>query len=181
MYRYNGIQRLLHWLIALIVLGLLASGLTVWFLGFDGVTRLLGDERRDMLYEYHKTFGLIVLGLMALRLFVRLERGKPPYEYHIALPERLLSAIVQYLFYIALFAQPILGWLATDALDYPVEFFSWNIPQFITKDKEMGEALYQAHEYVGMALVVLIILHVGGALKHWFVDRDGVIDRMRPF
>ena len=152
MYRYNGIQRLLHWLVALMVIGLLASGFLVWYLGFDGVTSMLGDARRDMLYEYHKTFGLIVLGLMALRLFVRLERGKPEYEYDIGLLERLLAAIVQYLFYILLIAQPILGWLATDARSFPVEFFSWNLPDFIPKSPQMddmGKALYKAHTYVG--------------------------------
>ncbi len=181
MFRYTGVQRLLHWLIALIVIGLLTSGMLVWFLGFDDVTKLLGEEYRDILYEYHKTFGLIVLGLMAFRLFVRLERGKPPYEHEVNIFELLLSAVVQYLFYVLLFAMPILGWLATDALDYPVEFFSWNLPQFIAKDKAMGEALFEAHAWVGWALVILLFLHAAGAIKHWLFDRDGVMGRMRPF
>ena len=181
MFRYTGLQRLLHWLIALMVLALLASGMTVWFLGFDGVTSLLGDANRDILYEYHKTFGLIVLALMAIRLFVRLEAGKPEYEYLMSPLDRVLSAIVQYLFYLCLFAQPIVGWLATDALDYPVEFFMWNLPQFIAKDKAMGEALYEAHAWLGWGLVILAVLHIAGAMKHWIIERDGVMGRMRPF
>ena len=184
MYRYNGIQRLLHWLVALMVIGLLTSGFMIYFLEFDGVTRMLGEANRNLLYKYHKTFGLIVLALMALRLFIRLERGKPRYEYEINLAQRLLAAVVQYLFYVLLIAQAILGWLATDARSYPVEFFNWFVPDLIPRSGEMdqfGDMIYTAHAYVGWALVVLIVLHVGGALKHWLVDNDGVISRMRPF
>lgn len=181
MYRYHPILRLLHWVIALLVLALLASGMTVWLLGFDGVTRLLGEARRDMLYEYHKTFGILVLGLMAIRLLVRFEAGKPEYEEPPGLLIRAISGLVHYLLYVALFAQAILGLLATDAMDYPIEFFSWNLPQVITIDKPMGETLYLAHTYVGWALLVLVGLHVAGALKHGFVHHDGILSRMRPF
>lgn len=181
MHRYSGVQRILHWIVALLVLALLISGLFVWFLGFDGVTRLLGEAERDLLYKYHKTFGVIVLGLMAVRLFIRLERGKPYYSVAPSIGERLLAAVVQYLFYIALIVQPILGMLATDALDYPIEFFDWSIPGFIAKDEAMGKSLFLAHGYVGWALVVLTVLHIGGAMKHWLVDRIPFISRMRPW
>lgn len=181
MYRYHALLRLLHWVIALMVLVLLSSGMLVWFLGFDGVTQLLGAARRDMLYEYHKTFGILVLGLMAIRLLVRFEAGKPEYEDPPGLLVRGVSALVQYLLYLALFAQPILGLLATDALNFPLEFFSWDLPQVIAKDQKMGETLYKAHSYVGWALVVLITLHVLGALKHGIIHRDGVLSRMRPY
>ena len=181
MYRYHPILRLLHWVIALMVLGLLASGMTIWFLGFEGVTNLLGEANRNLLYEYHKTFGLLVLGLRAIRLLVRFEAGKPDYEDPPGLLVQALSGLVHYLLYVALFAQAILGLLATDALNFPVEFFHWDLPQFIAKDQKMGEMLYLAHTYVGWALVVLVSLHILGALKHWLIHRDGVMGRMRPF
>ena len=181
MYRYHGLLRLLHWVIALMVLGLLASGLTIWYLEFDGVKALLGSANTNMLYEYHKTFGMLVLGLMAIRLLVRFEAGKPEYEDPPGLLIRAIAALVHYLLYLALFAQAILGLLATDALDYPLEFFHWNLPQQIAKDQAMGETLYMAHEYVGWALVALVSLHILGALKHGIIHRDGVLGRMRPF
>ena len=181
MARYALLQRIIHWLMALIVLALLAGGLTIGLLGFQGVTDLLGNQMRDTLYEYHKTFGLIVLGLMVIRLFVRMELGRPHYDPPLPLWKKLVSSLVHYGLYLALFAMPILGWLATDASDYPVEFFSWNLPQFIAKDEAMGKALYAAHETVGWIIVVLVVLHIGGALKHWLIDKDGVARRMNPF
>ena len=179
--RYHWLLRLLHWIIGLIVLALLASGLLIWFLGFEGVTQMLGEASRNMLYEYHKTFGMIVLVLMLVRLFVRFETGKPAYVNRPALAVRALSAVVQYLFYILLIAQAVIGILATDALNFPLEFFHWNLPQFIAKDEGMGKALYEAHAWIGWGLVILVVLHVGGALKHWLFMRDGVMGRMRPF
>jgi len=180
MTRYVRIQRVLHWLMALIVTAVLAGGLMIGILGFEGVTDLLGRAGRDILYEYHKTFGLIVLALMFLRLFVRVEYGKPKYDPPIKAWERAASAGVQYLLYLALFAMPILGWLATDASDYPVEFLAWNLPQFIAKDKAMGDALYEAHGVVGWTIAALLVLHVGGALKHALSGRKDVIDRIWP-
>lgn len=179
--RYHWLLRLLHWIIALIVLALLASGMLIWFLGFEGVTQLLGEISRNMLYEYHKTFGMIVLVLMLIRLFVRFETGKPAYVNPPALAVRVLSALVQYLFYVLLIAQALIGIMATDALNFPLEFFHWDLPQFIAKDEGMGKALYEAHAWIGWALVILVVLHIGGALKHWLFMRDGVMGRMRPF
>ena len=181
MARYAPLQRIFHWLMALIILPLMAGGLLIGILGFNGVTELLGAGLRDTLYEYHKTFGLIVLVLMVARLFLRLELGRPAYDQPLPLWQILISSFVHYLMYLALFAMPILGWLATDASDFPVEFFGWNLPQFIAKDAAMGEALYAAHEIVGWVLVGLVALHIGAALKHWLVDRDGVARRMTPY
>jgi len=184
MLRYALIQRLLHWLIALIALGVLAIGLTLGILKFEGTKATFGMPATNALYEYHKTFGLILFGLMLLRLFVRLEYGKPPIEGLVAPWERIASAVVQYLLYLALIAQPILGWLATDAADFPVQFFHWNLPQIIDKSdaaKRMGEALYAAHGVVGWSILALLTLHIGGALKHLLVDRSGVTRRMGLF
>ena len=181
MARYALLQRIIHWLMALIILPLMAGGLLIGILGFQGVTDFLGASLRDTLYEYHKTFGLVVLGLMLLRLFVRLELGRPAYDAPLALWQKLVSSVVHYALYLALFAMPILGWLATDASDFPVEFFGWDLPQFIAKDEAMGKALYAAHEIVGWTLVGLVALHIGAALKHWLIDKDGVARRMNPF
>lgn len=178
MTRYAPLQRIMHWLMAVIVLGTLAGGLVLGLLGFEGTKATFGGPVTNAIYEYHKTFGLIILALMIIRLFLRFEYGKPAFGYSIEPWERIASSIVQFLLYLALFAQPILGWLATDAANFPVEFFAWNLPQFIAKDEAMGKALYAAHGYVGWTIVVLLILHIGGALRHWLIKRDEVMARM---
>ncbi len=178
--RYAPLQRIIHWLMAVIIFALLLGGMLIYFLGFQGVTDLLGPSLRDALYEYHKTFGLIVLLLMILRLFVRLEVGKPSYDPPITPFERLASAGVQYMLYLCLFAMPILGWLATDAMNYPVEFFSWDLPQFIAKDEAMGKALYEAHGWVGFGIIILLAMHIGGAVRHSMRGHGQIFRRIWP-
>jgi cytochrome b561 len=166
------------------VLATLAGGLTIGRLGFDRVTAVLGGPGRDVLYEYHKTFGLIVLGLMLIRLFVRIDRGRPAYDPPLKPWQQGISLTVHYLFYVLLIAMPVLGWLATDMSDYPVEFFAWDFPQVVPKSETVGTLLYDWHRYVGWAIALLIVMHVGAGLMHWLVLRDGVMGRialpMRP-
>lgn len=173
-------QKLLHWVMFVIVGATLLGGLTLGFLGFEGVTKTFGAAGRDFIYEYHKTGGLIVLALMLLRIFYRRKYGKPAYDPPIKAWEVKLSTAVQHALYLALVAMPLLGWFATDALDYPVEFFAWNLPQFIPKNASLGGLLYDLHAVVGWAIVVLLGLHIGGALKHLIVERDQVFRRIWP-
>ncbi|MEQ8395138.1 cytochrome b [Thalassobaculum sp.] len=172
------LQRVLHWVVAGLVLATLAGGLVIGRLGFDRVTALLGGSGRDVLYEYHKTFGLIVLGLMLIRLFVRIDRGRPAYNPPIKPWQQAVSQTVHYLFYVLLLAMPVLGWLATDMSDYPVEFFAWDVPQVVPKSEAIGALLYDWHRYVGWTIALLIVLHVGAGLMHWLILRDGVMGRI---
>ena len=156
----------------------LAGGMVLGILGFKGVTETFGAPIRNLIYTYHKTFGLIVLAAMILRLALRLKHGAPPYQPPLEAWQATISGLVHKALYVCLFAMPILGWLATDAANYPVEFFNWSLPQFIDKDKELGALLYEAHEIVGWILAGLIAMHVGAALHHWLIKRDTVMRRM---
>jgi len=180
MNRYARPLRAVHWIMAAIVGAVLLGGLTLGLLGFEGVTDLLGVPGRDLLYKYHKTGGLIVLLLMLGRIHLRRRHGKPDYNPPIEPWEKQVSGIVQYALYGALVAMPLLGWTATDALDYPVEFFSWNLPQLIPKNQGLGDFLYGAHEWLGWGIVVLLGLHIGGALKHALIARDQLLKRIWP-
>ena len=73
---------------------------------------------------------------------------------------------------------PVLGWLGTGANGFPVEFFNWKLPPILAKDKELGGLLMELHGIVGWTLAALIFLHIGGALKHAIVKKDGVLQRM---
>jgi cytochrome b561 len=179
--RYALAQRLLHWLIVILVLGVLGVGLTLGFLGFDGVKETFGGEVTNALYAYHKTFGVMILALTILRLALRLSLGAPPYRPPLAGFEHVASRAVHGLFYAALLAMPVIGWLATAAGGYPVQFFGWTLPGLIGKDKALSETLFTVHGLVGGAILGLIVLHVAGALRHWLIKRDGVMARMSLF
>ena len=78
--KYALSQRLLHWIIALMVIGALAVGFLLGFLGFSGVKEAFGIDVTNLLYKYHKTFGVIILGLMVVRIIVKMAKGKPAYD-----------------------------------------------------------------------------------------------------
>ncbi len=178
MPRYPLIHRLLHWVVAVIVAFMLAVGFTFLFLTFDGVLATFGQETTNLLYKYHKSFGVVILGLMVLRLAMRTAGGKPPYRPPLDAMERRLSAAVHGGLYAALIVQPLLGWAATAAGGYPIEFFGAVLPGFLSKDPALSTSLYAAHAVVGWVILVLVGLHVAGALRHWLLIRDGVMSRM---
>ena len=176
--RYTLIQRLLHWLIAGLVLLSLATGATIGYLGFDGLRAEFGAAGTDFTYTTHKTLGVLILGLMVLRLGARLGFGKPTYAVPLPAPQRIASRAVHDLFYVLLFVMPVLGWLATASGGYPVHLFTLELPGLIDRNRELSDTLFFWHRVVGLTLAGLIVLHVAGALYHWRARRDGVMQRM---
>jgi len=181
MARYSLLQRLIHWIVAIIVIGMLAVGLTLGYLGFDGAKEAFGQSATNLLYNFHKTFGVIVLGLMTLRLIVRLVRGRPEYQPPLPRFNRIASEAVHGLLYVALLAQPMLGWAATAAGGFPVEFFNMKLPALLGKDEALSKILFTLHAGVGWLILALIGLHVGAALMHAYVKRDAIMQRMSLF
>ena len=182
MPRYALIQRLLHWLIALMVLGVLAVGLIfAIYDGFNGTKAAFGADMTNLFYKYHKTFGVLILGFMTVRIAVKLALGKPEYSQPLTKFEHAASNAVHGLLYLLLLAMPVLGWLATGASGFPVEFFNWTLPPILSKDKELGALLYELHGICGWLILILVAAHIGAALKHWLIKRDGLMARMSLF
>ena len=179
--RFSLFQRLIHWAVAICVLFVLPMGLTLGILGFDGLKNTFGMDATNFIYKYHKTFGVIILGLMTLRLVLRLVLGKPEYDPPLPSVSRVASRIVHGLFYVLLLVQPMLGWAATAAGGFPIEFFNTTLPKLIGKDKDLSETLYMVHGAVGALILTLIAIHVGAALTHRFIKRDTVMKRMSLF
>jgi cytochrome b561 len=118
---------------------------------------------------------------MFLRLGFRLILGAPPYQQSLSGFERAASQTVHGLFYVALLVMPILGLLATAAGGYPVQFFDWTLPGLLAKDKALAETLFWLHGVLGWVIIGLLAVHIGAALMHWLVKRDGVMGRMSLF
>lgn len=178
MPRYPLVQRLLHWLIAVMAIGVLAGGLTLGFLGFEGVTETFGVDGRNLIYKYHKTFGIVILAAMVIRVVVKLRLGKPDYAQPLTRFEHVASNAVHGMLYLCLLAMPVLGVLATGASAYPIEFFGWNLPSPIAVNKPLGETLYQVHGALGFLTLALVAIHIAAALRHGLIKRDGVLSRM---
>ena len=121
---------------------------------------------------------MIVLALMTLRLVLRLMRPPPPYDPPIPAFFRTAGRINHWALYALLIMQPMVGWAATAAGGFPIEFFNWTLPPILSKDEALSETLYGWHGVLGFTILVLALIHASAALIHWLVRRDGVMQRM---
>jgi len=169
--RYSTPAIVLHWLLAVMILSSLAVGLYMTGLPFSP-TRL-------RLYNWHKWAGVMVLGLSALRLLWRLTHRPPPPVPMPAWQEKA-SRLAHGALYVLFFAVPLAGWAYSSAAGFPIVLFGvLPLPDFVPVDRELSEQLKPLHHWLAYALGAVVALHVAGALKHHFVDRDGLLSRMR--
>jgi cytochrome b561 len=174
--RYSFAARLLHWIIALVVAGMIPVGLYMVARGeatnFDATT--------GSLYSLHKLVGFTVLWLIVLRVLVRLRRGAPPPVPTLTLFERIASYTVHLALYVLLLAVPLLGWAGISA--YPaLDVFGWfNLPAILPANEALANRILSVHGLLAQALGLLALLHIAAALMHRFVKRDGVMRRMWP-
>lgn len=170
--RYGSVAQVLHWgivflLIVQVTLGKVAHELPV------GLERLVMMAR-------HKSFGITILGLALLRLAWRwIDRPPPPPP----MPrwQEIVARLNHWALYGLLFALPLSGWLMSSASNRPVSWFGLaQLPDFIAPDPGLKELLEEVHETLVNVLYVLAALHVAAALKHQFIDRDGLLLRMLP-
>ncbi|MEM9530659.1 MAG: cytochrome b/b6 domain-containing protein [Pseudomonadota bacterium] len=170
---YHPLSRFLHWLVAaLIVVQYVLAQLAERAEHADATVRLLG------LVANHKSVGMTVLALVAFRLVWRFLKPVP------ALPpmpswQITASKVSHGLLYALLLALPLTGWLMSSASAYSVSWFNlFQIPDLIGPDADLKGTLETIHEILAKALFVMAVIHVLAALKHFVVDRDGVLERM---
>ncbi|MBK8283639.1 MAG: cytochrome b [Ahniella sp.] len=154
----------LHWLMAALLIVQWASGEWDDWLGV----------------RTHVSLGLLVLMLAVLRLVARLALKHPPATHAPTLPDRLAS-FVHVLFYVIMFLLPISGILWRQARGKVVSFFDWfNLPSLITPDKGLADFCHETHEILALVFLVLLGVHVAGALKRQWIDRQPILSRMWP-
>ncbi len=171
--RYGMVAILLHWVIAIIIIGLLVCGLYM--------TRLPIGLLKLQLFGWHKAYGILILGLAFLRLGWRLANTVPDLPATIPLWQKFAARTVHLAFYFFMFALPITGWLITSAAGLPVSVFGWvTLPNLIAPDEHLRIVFSEIHEWLGYALIATICAHVGAALKHHFINKDNVMRGMLP-
>ena len=176
--RYTVSQRAVHWLVALLVLGNLAGGATLWALGFSGLRESFGLAVTNAVYTGHKTAGILLLGLMLVRLGLRWRHGAPAKPASMSTAVWHLARANHAALYVLLLVMPGLGWAATAAGGFPVQFFAWNLPGLVPENEALANTLFTLHGAVGLAILALAAVHVAGALRHRFVLQDGVLRRI---
>jgi len=176
--RYSKLAVVLHWLIAIGVFLNLKSGL-----GFDDLPK----DQAAAAFAFHESIGISVLGLVCLRVLWRVGH-KPPAPLATLSPnERRLSVGIHHLLYLLSVLIPLTGWLTVSAhkggavvLFNRVPWF--NLPGFAGLGDplrhQVHEALGAAHSAAAWVLMAALFLHVAGALKHQFVGREKMLQRM---
>ena len=170
--RYTLTAIALHWLLALAIVVMFAVGLYMTSLSFSP-TRL-------RLFNWHKWAGIGILALSALRLLWRLWH-RPPADLPMPAWQRRAAHLAHGLLYGLFFAVPLAGWGYSSAAGFPVVVFGvLPLPDFVPVSRALAETLKLVHHWLAYGLAAVVVLHITGALKHHFVDRDGLLLRMRP-
>jgi len=172
---YPSPMKFFHWLVALLVIGMLGLGLYMDWLPRD-------HPDREMLYLLHKSIGVSVLVLVILRVLTRLRLRS-----HVPAPaptlkkwEIVAAGAVHLLLYLALLAMPVTGLWMSQAYGFPVQWFGFPVPNIFPKNLQAAELAGEVHEWIAYGLIGLIGLHVGAVIKHRFIDKADILYRMLP-
>lgn len=170
---YPATSKLLHWLVAICVL--ITAPVAI------SMTRVGKGPTQDILYNLHKSIGVLILILMVLRLINRLTVGAPIADRGIKPWQKTISSAVHTSLYVLLFAMPIVGYIANSAFGASTPFFGMlDLPPIVGKNEELATQLFTIHRWVGWLLIILVLTHVSAVLYHYFVRRDNVLHRMLP-
>jgi cytochrome b561 len=171
--RYGAVAQSLHWLMAALIIAGFCVGLYM--------VDLKMSPTKLKLFSYHKWIGVTVFALVLLRLAWRLYAPPPPLPLSIPDWQRRASAISHRLLYLLMLAVPLSGWLMSSAKGFQTVYFGvWPIPDLLSKNPDLGKQLETVHWTLNKLLLLTVIVHVSAALKHHFVDHDGVLQRMLP-
>jgi cytochrome b561 len=170
--RYTLTAIVIHWVVAL---GIVVS----FFVGLYMVGLPFSPDKLQ-LYNWHKWAGITILTLSALRLLWRLTH-RPPADLPAPAWQKFAAHATHNLLYVLFFAVPLVGWAFTSAAGFQVVLFGvLPLPDLVSADKALAKAIKPWHAYLAYAMGALVVMHVAAALKHQFIDRDGLIGRMWP-
>lgn len=173
MNRYHRVSIFFHWLLALLIVAAFVLG--------SIMTDMRISPAKLQYYSWHKWLGVTILALVAMRLLSRLLNGAPAYPDSMKPWEKIVASGTHILLYVLMFAVPVSGYLYTYAAGFPVVYLGmFELPALIGPNPELKPLLKEVHEVLTKIMFVLVALHVLAALKHHFIDKDGIFQRMLP-
>jgi cytochrome b561 len=169
--KYSLNLRILHWLTAILIIGMLAIGYYMTDLPKD-------DPSRGLIYGLHKSFGVVIIGLFFIRVLIRKISHIPAMPRKINKLEQKAAHIVHYILYFFMFSIPVSGYAASNLYGKTVKLFGIDMPILLDKNPELGSIASFIHVNFPPILIALISLHLIGALKHYFFDKENIFKRM---
>ena len=173
--RYSIGAMIFHWAIAIAVI-------VNWRIA-EYAEHSEGMQEKFAILANHKALGILILLLTLGRLAWRWTHPVPPLPSNLAAWEAKLARGVHILFYMLLIGLPLGGWLANSLYGGGIDVFGvFTVPDLpVSQDRNASKAIFDLHKTGGNIFIYLIGLHILGALKHTFFDRNGGIFRMLPF
>lgn len=170
---YDGVAKTLHWAVAIAVLAAIPMGLAMLRVG--------SGPLQNQLFDLHRSFGALILGLMIIRVLWRLFHRPPPLDASMPALQVYAATAVHLLLYVLLIAVPLGGWIGTNMFPAQITVFGlFTLPEIAGADREMSKLVLGIHGWAGMAVGVLAVMHIGAALHHHFIRKDGLLFRMLP-
>lgn len=172
--RYSNTARLLHWVMAILVLLTIPAGLIMVQTGLD-------RGLQNALFIYHKNVGVLLLLLVVARLAWRLIVPPPAFPQDMPRWQARIAGFTHVAVYVLLFIVPIAGYIRVRAGGFPIESLdALGVPPLVPRSDALAETAKTVHYIAGIAIAALLATHIGAALFHGIVKRDGVFSRMWP-
>jgi cytochrome b561 len=174
MVRYTTTAILLHWLVAILIICGFCLGVTM--VNIPGLT-----PTKLKYFSWHKWIGVTVLGLACLRLLWRLLNPPPAYPDTMSNVQKRAASALHLLLYVLIFAVPVSGYCYSISAGVPVVYLGLiPLPSLMAPNPELKPVLKLLHYCLNVTLLAAFLMHVAAALKHHFIDRDGILLRMLP-
>jgi cytochrome b561 len=171
--RYSRVAILLHWTAAVLIVAAAGLGLTM--------TDLPLSPSKLRYYAWHKWIGITIFLVAAARLAWRAAVPPPPLPGTMPRMQVRAARTVHALLYALMFAIPVSGWVYSSATGVSVSYLNLvPLPNLVPKDKALAGALLAVHQTLNVVLAAAVLLHVAAAIKHQWIDRDGLLSRMLP-
>ena len=171
---YVPIARALHWLTALFVLSTIPAGVVMIE---EGLPRAL----QNGLFIFHKNVGVVILLLVVARLIVRAVNPPPPLPAFVPAGQAKVAHAVHMLIYLFLIVMALSGYIRVVSGGFPLELWdAIGVPRLAPRSDAVAGIASQVHGIARFALVSLILIHIGAAIYHGMVRRDGIVRRMWP-
>ena len=170
--RYSTPAIAIHWLAAVMIL-------CAFVLGINMVDLPMSPTRLKLI-NWHKWLGASILALSLLRLLWRATH-RPPADLPMPRWQQRAAHLTHGAMYLLFLAVPLVGWTYSSAAGFPVVVFGvLPLPDLVGPDEALSHLLKPLHGQLAMVLLALIAMHLGAALKHQLIDRDGILWRMIP-
>jgi len=169
-WRYDAIAKLLHWILAVLLIGLVALG---WYM--MSIEHQPGSE---WYFNLHKSFGIIAATLILLRLIWVFSHKPASLPISVPLWQAKIARALHKLLYICMILMPATGFIGASFSKHGLAFFGLSLPKWGGPSHDIAEQLFNIHGIIAWVLVVLVALHLFAALKHLFINKDGVFQRM---